>query len=131
MDDSVTITSYPTTISTIGAVTGTITTSATSYGTLTISPTAMEDLMERHELNLLTVEHKVTEFEMMKLKETVPTYADEIKENLSRNLAREIIKKTTFTKKKDINTDVHHFIGRVWVFTEDELKKLLEEAKRV
>jgi hypothetical protein len=120
MDDSVTITSYPT---------GTITTSATSYGTISLSPTAVEDLMERHELNLLTVEHKVTEFELMKLKDTVPTYADEIKENLSRNLAREIIKKASFTKKRDINADVHHFIGRVWIFTEDELKKILEEAK--
>ena len=108
---------------------GTIATSSTSYGTITISPTATEDLMERHELNLVTVEHKVTEFELMKLKDTVPTYADEIKENLSRNLAREIIKKASFTKKRDIDTDVHHFIGRVWVFTEDELKKMLEEAK--
>jgi hypothetical protein len=124
MDNSLTITSYPT---------GTITTSgsgtSTSYGTISAPPTAVEDLMERHELNLLTIEHKVTEFELMKLKETVPTYADEIKENLSRNLAREIIKKTSFTKKRDIDTDIHHFIGRVWVFTEDELKKILEEAK--
>ena len=104
---------------------------STSYGTLTISATDVEDLMERHELNLLTVEHKVTEFELMKLKDTVPTYADEIKENLSRNLSREIIKKASFTKKRDVDADVHHFIGRVWVFTEDELKKLLEEAKRV
>ena len=110
---------------------GSITTSATSYGTISLSPNAVEDLMERHELNLLTVEHKVTEFELMKLKDTVPTYADEIKENLSRNLSREIIKKASFTKKRDIDADVHHFIGRVWVFTEDELKKLLEEAKRV
>jgi uncharacterized protein (DUF927 family) len=110
---------------------GTITTSSTSYGTITLSQTAVEDLMERHELNLLTVEHKVTEFELMKLKDTVPTYADEIKENLSRNLSREIIKKASFTKKRDVDADVHHFIGRVWVFTEDELKKLLEEAKRV
>jgi hypothetical protein len=130
MDDSVTITSYPI-ISNGGAVTGTITTSAASYGTISASPTATEDLMERHELNLLTVEHKVTEFELMKLKDTVPTYADEIKENLSKNLAREIIKKASFTKKRDLDADVHHFIGRVWVFTEDELKKILEEAKRV
>jgi uncharacterized protein (DUF927 family) len=108
---------------------GSIKTSATTYGTISVPPTAVEDLMERHELNLLTVEHKVTEFELMKLKDTVPTYADEIKENLSRNLAREIIKKTSFTKKRDVDADVHHFIGRVWVFTEDELKKLLEEAK--
>jgi hypothetical protein len=105
--------------------------SSTNYGTLTISATSVEDLMERHELNLLTVEHKVTEFELMKLKDTVPTYADEIKENLSRNLSREIIKKASFTKKRDIDADVHHFIGRVWVFTEDELKKLIEEARNV
>jgi hypothetical protein len=123
MDNSLTITAIPT----VGNG-GTITTS-TSYGTISVAPTATEDLMERHELNLLTVEHKVTEFELMKLKDTVPTYADEIKENLSRNLAREIIKKASFTKKRDIDADVHHFIGRVWVFTEDELKKILEEAK--
>jgi len=112
-------------------MTGSITIgSSTSYGTLTMSPSTTEDLLERHELNLLTVEHKVTEFELMKLKDTVPTYADEIKENLSRNIAREIIKKASFTKKRDIDADVHHFIGRVWVFTEDELKKLIEEARK-
>jgi len=112
-------------------ITGSITIgSSNSYGTLTMSPSTTEDLLERHELNLLTVEHKVTEFELMKLKDTVPTYADEIKENLSRNIAREIIKKTSFTKKRDLDADVHHFIGRVWVFTEDELKKLIEEARK-
>ena len=115
----------------MGSITISATSGSSSYGTISLSPTALEDLMERHELNLLTVEHKVTEFELMKLKDTVPTYADEIKENLSRNLSREIIKKATFTKKRDVDADVHHFIGRVWVFTEDELKKLLEEAKRV
>ena len=125
MDNSVTITTIPN----VGNG-GTIAMNA-SYGTISLPPTAVEDLMERHELNLLTVEHKVTEFELMKLKDTVPTYADEIKENLSRSLSREIIKKASFTKKRDIDADVHHFIGRVWVFTEDELKKLLEEAKRV
>jgi hypothetical protein len=123
MDNSVTITTIP------NAGNGTTIAMNTSYGTISLPPTAVEDLMERHELNLLTVEHKVTEFELMKLKDTVPTYADEIKENLSRNLAREIIKKASFTKKRDIDADVHHFIGRVWVFTEDELKKILEEAK--
>jgi hypothetical protein len=102
-----------------------------SYGTLSVSPTAIEDLLERYELNYVTVEHKVTAHELLKLKEVAPTYADEIKENLSRNVAREIIKKTAFTKKLDINTDVHHFIGRVWVFTDEEIKKLIEEARRV
>ncbi len=104
---------------------------STSYGTLTRSPTTTEDLLERYELNYVTVEHKVTAHELLKLKEVAPTYADEIKENLSRSVAREIIKKTSFTKKLDINTDVHHFIGRVWVFTDEEIKKLIEEARRV
>ena len=103
--------------------------STTSYGTLSRSPTATEDLLERYELNYVTVEHKVTSHELLKLKEVAPTYADEIKENLSRSVAREIIKKTSFTKKLDVNTDVHHFIGRVWVFTDEEIKKLIEEAK--
>jgi hypothetical protein len=68
---------------------------------------------------------------MIKLKEVAPDYAKEIKENLSRNVAREIINKTAFTKKIDVDADVHHFIGRVWVFSDEELKKLIEEARRV
>lgn len=102
----------------------------TSYGTLTMSPSTTEDLLDRYELNYVTVEHKVTAYELLKLKEVAPTYADEIKENLSRSVAREIIKKTSFTKKLDITTDVHHFIGRVWVFTDEEIKKLIEEARK-
>jgi hypothetical protein len=116
------------------AITSSITiggTGSTSYGTLTMSPSTTEDLLDRYELNYVTVEHKVTAHELLKLKEVAPTYADEIKENLSRSVAREIIKKTSFTKKLDINTDVHHFIGRVWVFTDEEIKKLIEEARRV
>lgn len=101
-----------------------------NYGTLTMSATATEDLLERYELNYVTVEHKVAAHELLKLKEVAPTYADEIKENLSRSVAREIIKKTSFTKKLDIDADVHHFIGRVWVFTDEELKKLIEEARK-
>ena len=105
--------------------------SSTHYGSLTISPSSTEDLLERYELNHVTVEHKVASHELLKLKEVAPTYADEIKENLSRSVAREIIKKTSFTKKIDVDADVHHFIGRVWVFTDEEIKKLIEEARRV
>lgn len=128
MNNSVTITPYPT-VGNGGTITATAA-SNTSYGAITMPPTAVEDLLERYELNYVTVEHKVTAHELLKLKEVAPTYADEIKENLSRNVAREIIKKTSFTKKLDINADVHHFIGRVWVFTDEELKKLIEEARK-
>ena len=118
-----------------GIGTGSLTVSTTS-GTTAVSSSSlsfggfdMEDFLDTHSFNKITVEHKVAEFELAKLKETVPTYADEIKENLSKNLARDIIKKTTFTKKHNVDSDTHHFLGRVWVFTEDELRNLITEAR--
>ena len=127
------------TVSTFGGAgnitSGTITISnggtAVSSSSLGFGGFDMEDFLDSHCFNKITVEHKVAEFELAKLKETVPTYADEIKENLSKNLARDIIKKTTFTKKHNVEMDTHHFLGRVWVFTEDELKNLIQEARNV
>lgn len=114
------------TISTSSGGTGTVSSSTLGFGGFD-----MEDFLDTYSFNKITVEHKVAEFELLKLKETVPTYADEIKENLSKNLARDIIKKTTFTKKHNVDSDTHHFLGRVWVFTEDELKNLIQEARNV
>ena len=110
--------------------TGSITISNTSgsYGTIAMG-VITDDLLDKYEFNKLTVDHKVSAHELLKLKDTVPTYADEIKENLAKNASRELVKKMTFTKKHDVDSDVHHFIGRVWVFTEEELKKLIEEVK--
>jgi len=113
---------------------GSVTISTSSGGTVSSSTLSfggfdMEDFLDTHSFNKITVEHKVAEFELAKLKETVPTYADEIKENLSKNLARDIIKKTTFTKKHNVDSDTHHFLGRVWVFTEDELKNLIQGVR--
>jgi hypothetical protein len=128
----------------ISSVSDTITISpvVTSTGAITSGPYAtvsssslgfggfdMEDFLDTHSFNKITVEHKVAEFELAKLRETVPTYADEIKENLSKNLARDIIKKATFTKKHNVDSDTHHFLGRVWVFTEGELKDLINKAR--
>ena len=104
-------------------------TTAVSSSSLSFGGFDMEDFLDTHSFNKITVEHKVAEFELAKLRETVPTYADEIKENLSKNLARDIIKKATFTKKHNIDNDTHHFLGRVWVFTEGELKDLINEAR--
>ena len=67
------------------------------------------------------------ELELLKLQEVAPDYAGEIKENIAKNLARDISKKVMFKKKHDKDADVHHFIGRVWVFTDDELKALLKD----
>lgn len=135
MDDNMTIATTSGILNTAVATTGTgtiagSTISNTSYGTLLAQPTSIDDLMERHEFNQVTVAHKVASHELLKLKELTPTYAEEIKECLAKNSAREIVKKMTFTKKLDVDADVHHFIGRVWVFTNEELIELLKEAKK-
>lgn len=109
----------------------TTTTMSGSIGSITISSEQTEDLMEKWIFNRVTIDHKVQEQELMKLKEVAPDYANEIKENLSKNAARDIIKKMSFTKKHDKDADVHHFIGRVWVFTEEELKQFIKEARSV
>ena len=114
------------TIASGGSITAPITTSST----ITLTDTT-EDLMERWIMNRVTIDHKVQEHELLKLKEVAPDYANEIKENLTKNAARDIIKKVTFTKKHDKDADVHHFIGRVWCFTEQELKDFIKEARSV
>lgn len=91
----------------------------------------VDDFIDERIMNRVTVDHKVSEQELMKLREVAPDYADEIKENIAKNLARDVAKKATYTKKHDKNADVHHFIGRVWVFTEEELKKLIMDARNV
>jgi biotin synthase-related radical SAM superfamily protein len=116
------LTSLPT-----GSITISNTTTTGSIGRMT---TPTEELLDRYELCQLIVNHKVSEHEMMKIKETQPDYADIIKENLSKMAARDIIKKMSFTKKKDIDSDTHHFMGKVWVFTKEELLQLIEDAKR-
>ena len=111
----------------VGSITISNTTTTGSIGRMT---TPTEELLDRYELCQLIVNHKVSEHEMMKIKETQPDYADIIKENLSKMAARDIIKKMSFTKKKDIDSDTHHFMGKVWVFTKEELLQLIEDAKR-
>jgi len=127
---SLTTTSSVTLPVSMNTMTDTITISNTSgsYGTIAMG-VITDDLLDKYEFNKLTVDHKVSAHELLKLKDTVPTYADEIKENLAKNASRELVKKMTFTKKHDVDSDVHHFIGRVWVFTEEELKKFIEEVK--
>jgi hypothetical protein len=139
MNDTITLTASGGTMDDMGIITTTgisavTMTAAGNYiiggsgSTITLGTTE-EDILDTWEMNRVTVDHKVTSHELIKLKDTVPTYADEIKENLTKNMTRDIIKKMTFTKRHDIDSDVHHFIGRVWVFTEDELKSLIRDVK--
>jgi len=141
MNDTITLTSSGGTMDDLSVITTTGISPLTmgAAGTYTVTSTGAsstislgvdpEDILDIWEMNRVTVDHKVTAHELMKLKDTVPTYADEIKENLTKNMSRDIIKKMTFTKRHDIDSDVHHFIGRVWVFTEEELKSLIRNAK--
>lgn len=121
--DTITISTVPTSSLTVAN-----TISSVGIDRLTISA---DDLLDKYEFNKIVVDHKVQEQELMKLKEVAPDYANEIKENLAKNAARDIVKKMTFTRKHDKDTDVHHFIGRVWCFTEDELKNFIKEIKNV
>lgn len=134
MNDDLTVGS----ITSVGSHYGVVTTSGivpmtmTTASALTIAAHApVEDIMDKWIMNRVTIDHKVQEQELMKLKEVAPDYANEIKENLAKNAARDMIKKITFTKKHDKDADVHHFIGRVWCFTEQELKDFIEEVRNV
>lgn len=107
-----------------GAVT--ITTSA---HTITQRRITTEEILDRFSMNEITVEHRVQEQELLKLKEVSPDFADIIKENMAKSASREIIKKMTFTKKQETDTFVHSFRGRCWVFNKDELKQLIDDIR--
>jgi len=114
------------TTSTTGIISNTLTTS----GANTISVrTSAEEIFDRYSLNEFVVEHRVQEFELMKLRETNVDYADIIKDNLTKMASKEIIKKMTFTKKHEVTTDTHSFRGRVWAFTKEELNQMIEDIR--
>ena len=98
-------------------------------GSITPMRTPTEVILDRYQLNEITVQHRVQEFEMMKLRESNVDYAKIIKENLSKLASEEVTNKMTFTKKTEINTDTHSFRGRVWVFSKEELIKMIEEIR--
>ena len=106
----------------------TITTTGTT-GSITPMRTPAEVILDRYQLNEITVHHRVQEFELMKLRESNVDYADEIKKNLAKWASEEVTNKMTFTKKTEINTDTHSFRGRVWVFSKEELIKMIEEIR--
>jgi hypothetical protein len=90
---------------------------------------SIEGIIDRYALNEFIVEHRVQEQELLKLKEQNVDYADTIKENMAKNLSRDVIKKVTFTKKLEHDTFVHSFRGRCWVFTKEELTNMIQEIK--
>lgn len=129
MDDNMTIA-----VSNTGAITGTMMGSAntittTSASTLSSIRTSAEQIIDRYALNEFVVEHRVQEFELMKLRESNVDYAEVIKDNLSKTASKDIIKKMTFTKKHEKDSDTHSFRGRCWVFTKEELNQMIEDIR--
>jgi len=90
----------------------------------------VDEVLDQFDMNELVVEHKVTTFELAKLKETVD-YHDIIKQNLSKKISEGIINKARFTKKQDLDSDTISFRGRVWVFNKEELMDLIKEVRNV
>ena len=101
----------------------------TTSSNITPMRTPTEVILDRYQLNEITVQHRVQEFELMKLRESNVDYAAEIKQNLAKWASEEVTSKMTFTKKTEINTDTHSFRGRVWVFSKEELIKMIEEIR--
>jgi hypothetical protein len=122
MNSSVTISSSP-------MMMGSASTITTSSGIISPMRTPTEVILDRYQLNEITVQHRVQEFELMKLRESNVDYATEIKQNLAKWASEEVTNKMTFTKKTEINTDTHSFRGRVWVFSKEELIKMIEEIR--
>jgi len=118
-----------TSVGTLGTNSSTITvSSATTSNTAIVRP-KVEDVLDRYELNEITVQHRVQEFELMKLRETNVDYADVIKQNIAKNIATQVISKVSFTKKHEMDSDTHSFRGRVWVFTKEELIQMIGEIR--
>lgn len=108
---------------------GTITTAGISPAIWDHQTGKHAEILDKFELNQVVLEHKVAEHELMKLKADQPDYAEHIKQNLAKNAATQILNKMSFTKKKNVDTDVNHFIGRVWVFNKDEMETLIKEIR--
>jgi hypothetical protein len=103
--------------------------STITTGSITPMRTPTEVILDRYQLNEITVQHRVQEFELMKLRESNVDYATEIKHNLAKHASEEVTNKMTFTKKTEIDSDTHSFRGRVWVFSKEELIKMIEEIR--
>jgi len=112
----------------VGAGNSTITMN-TAIGSASVSTVKVTDILDQFALNEFVVEHRVQEQELIKLKEQNVDYADAIKENMAKNLARDVTKKISYTKKFEQDTFTHSFRGRAWVFTKEELINLIEDIK--
>lgn len=86
----------------------------------------INDTLGKYELNHLTVELRMAEFELANIKEINPTdYVNIIKDKMTQSLSKQMVDRIAFTKRVDVDDGSHRFMGRVWVFTEHEFKEML------
>ena len=110
-------------------ITSAVTNTGVINNTLNMGLPSLEDIVDRYAFNEFVVEHRVQEHELLKLKEVNVDYADAIKDNLSKKCSKDLMKKMTFTKKHEKDSDTHSFRGRVWVFTKEELTNMIQEIR--
>lgn len=90
----------------------------------------VEDLLDEYVMNEVVIDYRVQAHELLKMKEDNPNFADDIKENIAKDMARNISKKISYTKRYDLDADRHNFRGRAWVFTKEELIEFIKKVRQ-
>lgn len=90
----------------------------------------IEEILDTYDLNQVMCEYKLAEFELMKLRDEDPNYSETIKTAIANKISSDVVKKVSFTMKKDKDADVNYFRGRAYVFTKQELIDLIKEVRK-
>jgi hypothetical protein len=91
----------------------------------------IEEILDTYDLNQVMCEYKLAEFELMKMRDEDPNYSETIKNTIANKISSDVVKKVSFTMKKDKDMDVNYFRGRAYVFTKQELIDLIKEVRSV
>lgn len=91
----------------------------------------IEEILDTYDLNQVMCEYKLAEFELMKMRDEDPNYSETIKTAIANKISSDVVKKVSFTMKKDKDADVNYFRGRAYVFTKQELIDLIKEVRSV
>lgn len=110
-----------------------VTSSIMSNGTISqvVPVDRIEEILDTYDLNQVMCEYKLAEFELMKMRDEDPNYSETIKTAIANKISSDVVKKVSFTMKKDKDADVNYFRGRAYVFTKQELIDLIKEVRSV
>lgn len=106
-----------------GAAPGTpVMISTNNSGSVNTTKPTSEQIRKILSKNQLTLTHTESEVDINE-----PAYRDMIKKTMVGKLAEETFKKIKFTKRKDLQTNINHIKAQVWVFSEEDLEKVIGE----